>query len=223
MIDDFVVKHYSVFPTKITTINWLNVSELNNNLNKLAFDTEEYTLSNPLNGKPKFTNIYNNKKSLDLLKLSKMIEAGINNYMNINYGVDSSKYSILINGNVRINKSINPDLPHRHIGSDIVCTYYSKVNFIKEDINNNFGNFIFFNPNSLVMHRPLHKDYEIFEIVPEEGLMVISPCYAFHVSNRMNNIESSKITWIHNIKIKPKNIDLCVDHISINDIKNLNK
>jgi hypothetical protein len=211
------IDHKQLFPTKLSLVYWNIFNNFNDELNKIAEENIEYIGVNH-SYKKEYFSIYELNKSNTLLELAKMVQEGVNIYMKENLQINSDLYDISINANVRIEKNPNFAYPHKHLGSDLVVTYYSKISR-DESETNNAGGFVFLNPNSLMMFRPLSKELTTVEIKPSNNLMVISPSYANHMTVPFSDKKSEKIVWIHNVKIIPKEKELNANYHSIQQIK----
>lgn len=216
------IDHRQLFPTKLSLIYWNIKPNFNEELTSIAKESKKYTGANPSNKKEDFTTIYEQTKSEAIIELAQMVNEGVRIYMREHFKIEDNLYHILLSTNVRIEKNQEFAFPHRHIGADLVATYYSCV---EKDANEKVdgGKFIFLNPNPLMLHRPLTKEHTIFQIGTQKGLMVISPSYANHMTVPFSKEESEKIVWIHNVKIIPKEKKLNANYFSIQQIKELNE
>jgi hypothetical protein len=216
------IDHRQLFPTKLSLIYWNIKPNFNEELSRIARESEKYTGANPSSKKEDFTTIYQIAKSEVVTELAQMVNEGVRIYMKEQLQIEDDLYDISLNANVRIEKNQEFAFPHRHLGADLVATYYSDVE--KEaDEKVDGGKFIFLNPNSLMLHRPITKEHQIFKINTQKGLMVISPSYANHMTVPFSKEKSEKVVWIHNVKIIPKEKKLNANYFSIQEIKELNE
>jgi acetyltransferase-like isoleucine patch superfamily enzyme len=211
------INHKQLFSTKLSLVYWNITNNFNDELNKIAKENNNYIGVNHSKKKEYFS-IYEINKSKTLLELVKMVQEGVKIYMQENLQINNDLYDISINANVRIEKNSDFAYPHKHLGSDLVVTYYSKI-YKNTDETSSAGSFVFLNPNSLMMFRPLNKELTTFEIPPTNNLMVISPSYANHMTVPFSNSLSEKIVWIHNIKIIPKEKELNANYLSVKEIE----
>ena len=216
------VDHRQLFPTKLSLIYWNIKPNFNEELNNIAKTSKKYTGSNPSSKKEDFTTIYQIAKSEVVTELAQMVNEGVRIYMKEQLQIENDLYDISLNANVRIEKNQEFAFPHRHLGADLVATYYSQVEKeVDEKVDG--GKFVFLNPNPLINHRPLTKEHQIFKINTQKGLMVISPSYANHMTVPFSKEKSEKVVWIHNVKIIPKEKKLNANYFSIQEIKQLNE
>jgi hypothetical protein len=216
------IDHRQLFPTKLSLIYWNINPNFNEELSKIARESTKYTGANPSDKKADFTTIYEITKSEVVTELAQMVNEGVRIYMKEQLQIENDLYDISLNANVRIEKNQEFAFPHRHLGADLVATYYSYVE--KEaDEKVDGGKFVFLDPNPLMLHRPLTKEHTLFKIGTQKGLMVISPSYANHMTVPFSKEKSEKIVWIHNVKIIPKEKKLNANYFSIQEIKELNK
>jgi hypothetical protein len=216
------IDHRQLFPTKLSLIYWNIKPNFNEELSRIARESDKYTGANPSSKKEDFTTIYQITKSEAVIELAQMVNEGVRIYMKEQLQIENDLYDISLNANVRIETNQEFAFPHRHLGADLVATYYSYVE--KEaDEKVDGGKFIFLNPNPLMLHRPITKEHQIFKINTQKGLMVISPSYANHMTVPFSKEKSEKIVWIHNVKIIPKEKKLNANYFSIQQIKQLNE
>lgn len=214
------VDHRQLFPTKLSLIYWNIKPNFNEELSNIARESTEYTGANPSSKKEDFTTIYEITKSEAVTELAQMVNEGVRIYMKEQLQIENDLYEISLNTNVRIEKNQEFAFPHRHLGADLVATYYSNVEKeIDEKVDG--GKFVFLNPNPLMLHRPVTKEHLIFKINAQKGLMIISPSHASHMTVPFGNNKSEKIVWIHNVKIIPNKKELNPNYYSLEQIKNL--
>ena len=143
--------------------------------------------------------------SAALLRLLSCIEQRLETYLQLGYpALDTSQLAITYNTFVNRQRGLGKwAIPHRHVGNQLVATYYARVHFGPGEGADEVGM-----PGALCFHDPrpvqanwmLRHENKLFAQTPLPGTLFIFPGYLEHSTFPMFDRESDKIAIVTNVR-----------------------
>jgi hypothetical protein len=143
--------------------------------------------------------------STSLLKLLACIEQRVALYVQNAYpSLDSAELAVTYNTFVNRQRGMGKwAIPHRHVGNQLVATYYPRVHLGPgegKDAVGLPGALCFHDPRPVQANWMLRHENKLFAQTPRQGALFIFPGYLEHSTFPMFDTESDKIAIVTNVR-----------------------
>lgn len=140
-----------------------------------------------------------------LLRLLACIEKRVQTYLQLAYpAVDASQLATTYNTFVNRQRGLGKwAIPHRHVGNQLVATYYPRVHLGPgegKDAVGLPGALCFHDPRPVQANWMLRQENKVFAQTPRQGALFIFPGYLEHSTFPLFDPQSDKVAIVTNVR-----------------------